>query len=305
MKRALAARLAVGLVGLVGCDGVRIGAGGPMAGSDEQKALDTLGGRSLALPDCRGAADLADLGSVFVFSLDTPTEVSGSVPGKQTERLVRQGVAAVCMDGQGAVAQLLTCALVRTPVEDESGDCAALLPSVKLLAGQPFATMSGGLDPVEPESTLVLNGFDERWGLAGDATTLPEELPEDPEMAAGVVDADDDGDPGVTLKGDGEVPTTIWAVRRTQANLVLQDAGRGRLEGVALAETEERVLGGPAGRAIAGRVYAGGRGEVTFVRVDGLAGTPRADADRNGVVTCAEGAQYFGSLPSLPTTRCN
>jgi hypothetical protein len=290
---------------VAGCDGVRIGAGGPAAGTDEQKALDTLASRSLALPDCRGAADLADLGSVFVFSLDTPAEVSGSVPGTQTERVVRQGVAALCLDGQGAVAQLLTCALVRTPVEDASGDCAALLPSVKLLAGLPAAMMTGGLDPAEPESTLVLSGFDERWGLAGDATTLPDELPEDPTMAAGVVDADEDGDPGVTLKGDGEVPTSAWAVRRTQANVVLRDAGRGRIEGVSIAETAERVLGGPAGRAVSGRTYTSARGEVTFVRVDGLAGTPRADADRNGVVTCAEGARYFGRLPGLPTTRCD
>lgn len=302
MRPAVAALAALAVAG---CDGVRIGAGGPMAGTDEQRALDTLASRSLALPDCRGAADLSDVGSVFVFSLDTPAEVSGGVPGTQTERVVRQGVAAVCMDGQGAVAQMLTCALVRTPVEDESGDCAALLPSVKLLAGLPPALLTGGLDPAEPESTLVLQGFDERWGLAADATTLPEELPEDPGMAPGVVDADEDGDPGVTLKGDGEVPTTAWAVRRTQANLVLRDAGRGRLAGTARAETDERVLGGPAGRALSGRVYAGARGDVTFVRVDGLAGTPRADADRNGVVTCAEGAQYFGRLPSLPTTRCD
>ena len=301
MRRAAAALLALGVAG---CDGVRIGAGGPVAGSDEQKALDTLASRSLPLPDCRGAADLADLGSVFVFSLDTPAEVSGSVPGTQTERVVRQGVAALCMDGQGAVAQLLTCALVRTPLEDESGDCAALLPSVKLLAKLPAAVMLGGLDPAEPESTLVLQGFYERWGLTADATTLPEELPEDPTMAAGVEDADEDGDPGVTLKGDGEVPTTVWAVRRTQADLVLRDAGRGRLTGKTRAQTDERVLGGPASRAVAGRVYADARGDVTFVRVDGLAGTPRADADRNGVVTCAEGAQYFGRLPTLPTTRC-
>ena len=294
------------LCGLAGCDGVKFGVGNASAppGSDERAALDTLAQRSLPLPDCRGADDLAELGQVFVFSLDTASLVDGNLSGPQPEHVVRQGVAALCMDGQGAVAQFLTCALVRTPVEDPSGDCAALLPSVAVLAGLPPAFLTGGLDPAEPESTLVLQGFDERWGLSSEQVELPAVAPEDPTTLAGLVDADDDGDPGVTLSGDGEVPTQIWAVRRTQANLVLRDAGGGVLRGISIAATQELVLGGPAARAVGSRTYTDARADVTLVRTDGLGGSPRADANRDGVITCAEGSKYFGRLPALPTSRC-
>lgn len=305
-----ACRPAIAVAALVlfagpGCDGLRLGGlGAPAAGDAEQEALDILAARALPAPACGGAADLEDVGSVFVVSVETAGEVTGNVARPQTERVIRLGVAAICVDGPDAVAQVLTCTLLRTPIEDPSGDCAALVPGVGLLAALPVVTLRGSKDVADPMHTLRLTGFDERWGLAADAGNLPELPPVDPTTLPGVIDMDADEDPGVTLHGDGEVPIEVFAVRQTAGVLALLPDGDGQLVGRTRTQTREYMVGGPAARATGDRKHAVGEGTAVFVRADGLAGAPRVDADRDGQVTCAEAARLYARLPPLPTARC-
>ena len=295
-----------------GCKGLRFGAGAP-PGSEAAAARDTLAQRALDIPTCNGT-DLSDRATLYVFELATGATVRGEGLSKpQTERVVRQGVAALCADGAQTAAVLLTCNLVRTPVEDTSGDCAALQPSVALLANLPTATLVGGTDVNDPngvgspDAPLTLLGFDERWGLAADADDLPTRAPDSPEAAAdlpGLEDLDADKHPGVTLTGDGDVPTVVWAARQTRASLRLGADGRGNLGGRVRAVTSEVVLGGPASRAVGERTFEGADDVAVFVRADGLSGSPRADANRDGQVTCIEAAALFNRLPAPPGASC-
>jgi hypothetical protein len=288
-----------------GCDGVRFGGlGAPAPGDAEKEALDTLAARALPVPACGGAADLADVGSVFVVSIETAGEVTGNVARPQTERVIRLGVAAMCLDGPDALAQVLTCTLLRTPIEDPGGECAALVPGAGLLAALPVMPLRGGTDVTDPEQVLRLAGFDERWGLAFDAANLPEIAPVDPTTLPGVIDMDTDEEPGVTLHGDGEVPLEVFAVRQTAGVLALVPDGEGRLVGRTRTQTREYMIGGPAARATGERIHAVGEGTAVFVRADGLAGAPRVDADRDGRITCAEASRLYARLPALPTERC-
>ncbi len=294
-----------GLLAGTACDGVRFGGlGAPPPGGAEADALDTLAARAMPTPDCGGAADLADVGTVFVVSVETAGEVTGNVARPQVERVIRLGVAGMCLDGPDAVAQVLTCTMLRTPVEDPGGECAALVPTAGLLAALPVLGLFGGTDVSDPDQTLRLQGFDERWGLAPDAPNLPEVPPEDPAALPGLVDLDADDEPGVTLHGDGVVPLTVHAVRQTAGVLALRPTGEGRLVGRTRTQTREYMLGGPAARALGDRTHAVGEGDVVFVRADGLAGAPRVDADRDGRITCAEAAALYARLPALPTARC-
>lgn len=303
-RRPPAVALSIFLAGPA-CDGVRFGGlGAPPPGDAEQEALDTLAARALPAPACGGAADLGDVGSVFVVSIETGGEVTGNVARPQSERVIRLGVAAMCLDGPDAAAQVLTCTLLRTPIEDPGGECAALVPGAGLLAALPVMTLRGGTDVADPEQALRLAGFDERWGLADDAANLPEVPPVDPASLPGVIDMDADEEPGVTLHGDGEVPLEVFAVRQTAGVLALVPDGDGRLVGRTRTQTREYMIGGPAARATGERSHAVGEGLAVFVRADGLAGAPRVDADRDGQITCAEAAALYARLPALPTERC-
>lgn len=295
-------------VPLLACDGLRFGAAaGPDAAA--AAARQKLAARALSVSGCRGD-DLSEIGAVHVFELATAATVSGkTLDHAQTEHVVRLGVATLCGDASEYAVTLLVCTFLRTPVVDASGDCGALLPGVALLANAPLLTGLGTIAPADvgdPSAPLIVRGLDERWGLAASAPDLPD-TPPSPEAAAdlpGLDDLDADGDPGVTLHGDGEVPTVVFAARQTRIALRLEPGGRGLRHGPTEAATVEAILGGPASRAVGVRRAEPGVDGATFLRADGRAGSPRADANGDGQVSCEEAAALFNRLPELPTARC-
>lgn len=271
-----------------------VGDGG--APPEPQGPLD----KALALTVCRGGGGAPDVSGTWAFLLETAAaiEVDGRAP--QAEVVARVGVAQLCQQVQQVQGRFLVCDLAQSPVLDRSNTCAAQRPSRDLVEALPVVEVAGAVDRLGPAATLFFPGWRESWGLrAGHriedgATSVIDAL---------VVDEDADGDPGVTLRGDGDVPTVAWAVRQTRADLSVAVDFR-RLQGFTRAATTEVIVGGPAARVLAGRTREVADGALTMVRVDGAGGTAEADVNGDGVITCAELERVRAVLPAPSAVGC-
>ncbi len=283
-------------VGTVGPEGGPPGGGGG------------LPHKGLRVDACRGGDGVLALSGAWAFRFETASSVSGEgLSAAQPEVATRYGVALMCQEGAEIGAYLVTCSYAQTRLADATGECAAQMPSAEVVASLPIAGMVGALDQDAPGARLRFEGFTEAWGLEAGASMPAEGALEaaDAEVPDGVVDADDDGDPGVTLRGDGEVPTIAWAVRRTRSVFDLVVQNDAVLSGTTTSETDERILGGPAVRVLKGRTRAPAEGRALFVRADGLFGSARLDADGDRLLTCAELAPYlFSVLPPPAQAGC-
>jgi hypothetical protein len=291
-----------GVLLLGGCGQVSLGTAAGEGGGGSSP----LAQKGLRADACRGDGVLG-LTGVWAYRFETRSTVTGSVPGSQDEVATRYGLALLCQDGTDVTALLVTCAFAQTPLRDESGDCAAQLPSEHLLASLPVIGVRGSLDADTVGARLQFDGWTEDWGLE-EGAALPAEgsvASADDDIPAGVRDADEDDSPGVTLRGNGDVPTQSWAVRRTVVSFDLGADDEATLAGATHATTDERILGGPAARVLAGRARAAGDGEALFVRADGRYGSRRVDANGDGLLTCGEiGALLYGTLPAPAPAKC-
>lgn len=257
-----------------------------------------LAARALELARCPGSGFVPDVSGVYAGLIETASEVSGNVSGRQYEILTRYAIVQLCQDEDRVVGEILLCAFDQSPLVDPAGTCAAELPSDALVANLPPAVVQGSVD-IGTE-TVFLSGFDEVWGLQPGA-----DLPAEPGGAAVVdsealLDQDEDGAPGVTVRGNGATPTQAWIARRTTATFNL-GIGRGGLAGTTQTEVGQTVLGGPAARALRGRRYAALGAEVLLLRADGLEGSPRLDANGDGLLRCGELGAWVGT--ALPAPR--
>jgi hypothetical protein len=274
--------------------------------SADEEAAAALAARAVAVPRCNGFDDGRFPSGVFVYSLRTSNPVAGSVDPPVEERLVLRGVAAFCIDGDTLIGSALVCELARTRVPEQDGTCSSLVPTIRLLAGLPPANLVGERAPNDPEG-LFLVEYAQPWGLAPGAAAPPEATegpdaaasPIDGEAAApsGVLDTDGDGAPGVTLHPNVSPQRTVHAVRTFDARITLGGSEGQAAFGLAAVRTEEVVLGGYASGSFAGRVRADStEADALFVQVE--------DANRDGAVTCLEGARAFGALPPLLADKC-
>lgn len=257
-----------------------------------------LAARALELARCPGSGFVPDVSGVYAALIETASEVSGHLSGAQTEILTRYAIIQLCQDEDRVVGEILLCAFDQSPLVDPAGTCAADLPGDALVANLPPAVVTGSVDI--GNETVFLSGFDEVWGLQPGA-----DLPAEP-SGAGVVesdallDQDEDGAPGVTVRGNGLTPTQAWIARRTTATFSL-GIGRGGLAGTTQSEVGQTVLGGPAARALRGRRYTASGAETLWLRADGLEGSPRLDANGDGLLRCAELGAWVGT--ALPAPR--
>ncbi|MEZ4463267.1 MAG: hypothetical protein R3F43_01790 [bacterium] len=90
------------------------------------------------------------------------------------------------------------------------------------MAALPGVQLSGQIDLAT--GGISLTGFEETWGLAPGASLRPSRRGRRVE-AAGLFDQDEDGDPGVTVPGNGASPTAAWLAQRTTASIALRVAG--------------------------------------------------------------------------------
>lgn len=259
--------------------------------------------RALALETCRGFDGTPELSGAWIFAFETAATVGGTLPEAQPEVVTRYGVATVCQDGTQVAMTLLVCNLAQTPVFDESRTCAAQLPSTELLARLPAVRVYGTLGDAGPEATLVVEGWSERWGLADGAAPPPEPAGVEPVVGDALVDQDEDGEPGVTLRGDSSVPTIAWAARLTEAGFALTTDGRAMV-GTTRSSTAETIVGGPASRLLRGRTRRPREGGAVFLRADGRFGTPRLDANQDGAVSCREMLALAEALPAPAAAPC-
>lgn len=285
------------LAGLAaGCDIPDVNVGGPPgpgdAPSEEVPVEERVAARSLQVARCGGSGLVPDFSGVYVFAFETVSTVGGgNLARAQTEAVTRYGVAQLCQTDDQLAAAVLTCTFDQGPLLDNTGTCAAQMPTGEVLAALDGVQLQGTVD-VSTQSA-VLNGFEERWGLPPQA-----DLP-----AAGMdglLDQDADGDPGVTLFGNGPVPSIAWAARLTTARIDLQVGNLTTLGGRTTSDTAQRIVGGPAQRLLDGRTRTPEPGTAIFVRADGIDGSAAADQNRDGFVSCAEVAPWIGAALPLP-----
>ena len=283
-----------GLTGLAGCELADVGVGDqPQGPAAEVPPEQRVAARTLAVGRCAGSGLVPDVTGVYVFAFETVSTIAGgNLTGAQTEVVTRYGVAQLCQTDDRVDAALLVCTFDQGSVLDDTGTCAAQLPSIELLATLPGIRLTGAVDLAN--QSVRITGFEESWGLP--AGTNP---PGDGNLA-GLIDQDADDDPGVSLFGTGAVPTISWAARRTVADFALQVASPTALGGVTTSSTAQSIAGGPAERVIAGRQRAGANGSAIFIRADGLDGSGIVDQNQNGAVTCAEMAPWIGQVLPLP-----
>lgn len=287
---------------LSACHGTPEGEGGDAGSGDAGVVAPPdvdvrLAARALPAPRCGGSGFFPDVSGVYAGLLETASQVSGALPGSQAEVVTRYAVVRLCQSEGQITGELLVCGLDLSPLVDEAGTCAAEVPGEALIAALPPVTLSGAIE-LGGES-FVLNGFEESWGLAPGASLPAEPAGAAVVMSAGVLDQDEDGAPGVTVEGNGVVPTRAWVARTTRATFRLR-VGQGGLAGVSEAETAQVVLGGPASRALRGRQRQGLAAEVLLVRADGQEGSARLDANGDGQLACRELAAWVGNPLPLP-----
>jgi len=251
---------------------------------------------------CRGGDGYMGISGLWVFAFETVSEVSGLSSRPQAERVLRQGIAEICANDLSLEVRMRSCQLTQSPLLDESETCSSQTPDQALLAQLPELRVQADFRLDLPTAAFELRGLQERWGLEADRP-IPSE-PEGLELleAAGIFDQDEDQRPGVTLRGDGSVPSEAWAVRLTQWSMFLQMEEQ-LLVGSTEAVTNQSILGGPATRLLRGRQRDGGSGGALFLRVDGLEGSDQADINENAALSCAEAEPYFTQLDPSPDFR--
>lgn len=260
---------------------------------------------ALELQPCRSEPGLYDVSGAYIFAFETISQVSGGpLSGSQKEVITRYGALQLCQRGPQVEAQLRTCALHHGRLEDRSGSCAAQVPDVALLNALPVAHSVGEISLDGAFATIRLP-WAESWGLEPGAR-----LPEEPHGAAplsadtpGLLDMDGDGLPGVTVRGDGPVPTTSWVARTTQASIFAQSEDGEVFIGITESQTDEAVLGGPASRWLRGIQRKSLPGSFMMVRADGALGG--LQLVRAGQISCAAViAQAGESLPDPQEESC-
>lgn len=238
---------------------------------------------------CGTPGGVLNLHGIFVYRWETASSVSGgNLTGRQAESVVRTGIAQLCQNGTNVAMALVPCEWVQTPILDDTGECAAQQPGPAMVSRLEPMAMLGTLDFDAPGGTLTVGGFEETFGLADGADVPAEPDGAETVESSAIEDSDEDGAPGATLEGSGEVPTTTWAARRTTSRAVIEQGRGARWLGTTTSDTEQTILGGPAARAIRGRVRTGGDGGVVFERADGQLGTPSADLNGDGLYACDE-----------------
>ena len=295
MTRAHTPAAILGLIAaLAGCELADVGVGDqPQGPGTEVPPEQRVAARTLELGRCAGSGLLPDVSGVYVFAFETVSTIAGgNLAGAQPEAVTRYGMAQLCQTDDRVDAALLVCTFDQGSILDDTGTCAAQLPTIELLATLAGVRLAGTVNLAT--QIVQLPGFEESWGLP--AGTNP---PGDGSVA-GLIDQDSDDDPGVSLFGSGPVPTITWAARRTTANLELQVASPTALGGRTTSTTTQSIAGGPAQRVIAGRQRAGTDGSAIFIRADGIDGSGRVDANQDGRVTCAEMAPWIGQVLPLP-----
>lgn len=280
--------------GLTGCELAEVGVGDEPAGpGTDVPPEQRVAARTLEVGRCAGSGLLPDVTGIYVFAFETVSTIAGgNLAGAQTEVVTRYGVAQLCQTDDRVDAAMLVCTFDQGSVLDDTGTCAAQMPSIELLATLPGIRLVGAVDLAN--QTVRIAGFEETWGLP--VGTNP---PADG-STAGLVDQDSDDDPGVSLFGTGAVPTISWASRRTVADLELQVASPTALGGRTVSATRQSIAGGPAQRVVTGRQRAGADGSAIFVRADGLDGSGLVDQNQDGRVTCAEMSPWIGQVLPLP-----
>ncbi len=237
---------------------------------------------------------------VWAARFETVSSIRGGGLAAQPEGVTRYAVVELCQDGLAVQATWLACEPVISPVLDNTGTCAAQVPGPNLWAALPTVVGDGALDLSGPAPVLRLV-WGETWGLAEGARLPAEPSGITPVESDAVVDQDGDGHPGVTLRGDGPVPTVSWAARITGATFQLQVGPEALiLQGVTASETAQTILGGPATRALRGRRRTGAAGEALFLRLNSPSGALPIDANRDGAISCAELGVLVGSPLPLP-----
>ena len=255
-------------------------------------------------PRCHGTG-LLELSGMWAFYFETRSTVRGARKSGQEEIVARYGFAAVCQDQRDVAAMMLTCSLVQTPIRDASGDCAAHVPADGLLDVLAAPVVVGGLDVDQPGASFFLEGWTEIWGVETGAKFPDEPDSIETSLPEGLDDTDEDGEPAVTLRGTGEVPTEAWAARATSADFALVALDSARYGGQTRSATRQSVVGGPAQRLLSGREREGMAGDAFWIRADGRLGGPDADANGDGVWTCDELRALIGtSLPPIPELDC-
>ncbi|MEZ4470874.1 MAG: hypothetical protein R3F60_08750 [bacterium] len=280
--------------------GAEVGQGGGTAGGGGGPSTqDRLVARALQVARCPGSGLDPDVSGVYAVVMETVSTVGGSLPHSQTEVVTRYGVMQLCQDEERIVGAFVLCGFDQSPLVDKAGVCATELPDDVVVAALPGVQLSGQIDLAT--GGISLTGFEETWGLAPGAS-LPAEPTGAAEVeAAGLFDQDEDGDPGVTVRGNGASPTVAWLAQRTTARIALRVAGPRALTGLTTSQRDETILGGPASRALRGRVREGAQGEILLVRADGLDGSLHLDANGDGQVQCVELAAWIGN--PLPPPR--
>lgn len=280
--------------------------GGQGGSSADDTALAEVLKRGVVVGRCGAADTLPDLAGVWAYRFETRATVSGgNLPDPIEETVTRYGVAEICQDGSTLQAVLVTCDFDQSPIYDDANECAAQLPGLPLLAALSESTLEGALSVNGPEAELVMGGWRETWGLEPGAALPPEAGDVDLVDSGALLDQDDDGDPGVTLEGDGQVPTVSWAARETVASFAFTRVGDTQLVGETRSAVAQTIIGGPATRALRGRIRQALPGDALFLRVDGRFAAPNLDTDGDGAVTCAELASLIGgALPAPRTPGC-
>jgi hypothetical protein len=286
---------------LLGLTTTACGALDDLLGSGEEATEAEALPVGLALSACRSEPLLYDVSGVYAARFETVSAINGgNLDGAQTEIVTRYAAIQLCQRGSTVDATTLVCAMHHSPLYDRSQTCSAQVPSAALLRGLPTVASRGFIDASAPEVGFSLP-WAERWGLADTGT-----LPAEPNGAAQVesdvvVDTDGDELPGVTVKGNAEVPTVAWVARLTEASLDVS-AGEGIvLSGSTRSATAEVILGGPASRLLRGRSRGEGRGALDLVRVDGLDGAPRLAT--GGSLSCAAVVGLIGEVFAEPRVQ--
>ncbi len=255
----------------------------------EEVALREIADRGVELGNCPGIGPFS-VNGLWVGRFETRSSVSGTgLPKAQAETVTRYALLSLCEEGDLISGAIALCDIAQSQLLDEAGTCAAQLPNPQTLAAVEPQRITGSRDLVGPSSRISLRGYEERWGLEAGASPPAEPAGVDTVEDQGLVDGDADGDPGVTLRGSGPVPTIAWAARLTTADFELS-LEEFCMVGRTTSATTQSIVGGPATRALRGRRRSPEGGEALFVRAEGAS-----------TLRCTDLAGAIGAQLPLPT----
>ncbi|MEE2789845.1 MAG: hypothetical protein VX589_21065, partial [Myxococcota bacterium] len=158
-----------------------------------------------------------------------------------------------------------------------------------LTDGLPTRDVSGFLVDRSPGSAYVTEAFSDLWGVSVLANS--ESLPDSSDDER-VVDQDEDGQPGVTLKvtnDSGDEICEVYVVQRTIFQLEGTVVSRRRVSGEVRSTSSKTVLASSAALCASGDIapsFAPSR--FFLVRIDGREEGIDLDEDMSGRVDCDE-----------------